>query len=113
MGRQAERGGKGDAMVIAFFPSPVALFAAICYVCARTTTMPTASPKPRKRRFSFHYNRPNDRMTVHWKGECIIVDHVECRVPTETHRSKQQPRVSVRGWAESVTFPASGRAIIS
>ena len=61
-----------------------------------------------KRRFFYHYNKPESRrqdrnvLTVHWKSQCIPVNSIVCNVPTETHDRKAQPHCVVRGWALDV-----------
>ena len=62
----------------------------------------------KKRRFWFHYNKPESKkqgrtvLTVHWKGSCVQVNSIKCRVQTETHEKKSQPHCVVRGWAHNV-----------
>lgn len=56
-----------------------------------------------KYRFFYHYYRAKGRMTVHWRGRCLSVDHVRCCVPTETHYRVTQPRLVIRGWATKVS----------
>jgi len=62
------------------------------------------------KRFFFHYNKPESKkqgrnvLTVHWKGECIPVNSVNCHVAIETHDNKTQPHCTLRGWATSVTL---------
>lgn len=53
--------------------------------------------------FWFHYNRPESqrsgspKMTVHYKGECHIVDHVICGVALSSRRRNSQPRLVMAG----------------
>lgn len=42
-------------------------------------------------------------MTVHWNKQCMPCKDVVCLVPVETHRRKEQPRLVLRGFAESVS----------
>ena len=71
----------------------------------------------KKRRFWFHYNKPESKkqgrpvLTVHWKGSCIPVNSIKCRVQTETHERNSQPHCVVRGWAHDVKVK-SGEAEI-
>ena len=57
-------------------------------------------------RFFLHYNKPTSAKmgvavwTVHWRGACYQVLNIECRVATETHTRKTQPRGVVRGYAD-------------
>lgn len=68
--------------------------------------------KPRRFfRFFYHYYRQKDKMSVHFKGACHVVDHVRCNVPCEDFRRKTQPRLVMRGWARQVTFSSEGEVI--
>lgn len=61
-----------------------------------------------KRRFFFHYNKPESakagtpKLSVHYKGTCFIVDHINCHVPTQSKIRSTQPRVVMQGFAEVV-----------
>jgi hypothetical protein len=61
-------------------------------------------PCNKHRRFFYHYNKQKKRMTLHWKGACIIVDELVCMVPAETKTAKTQPRYVLQGWAKQVAF---------
>ena len=52
-------------------------------------------------RFFYHYYRSKDKMTFHFKKQCIIVDKVVCLVPTETKRNKIQPRLVEQGFCKN------------
>ena len=62
-----------------------------------------------KRRFWFHYNKPESAkagrniLTVHYKDVCQ---------PVETHDKNQQPRCVLRGWCDSMEIK-NNRAIIN
>lgn len=55
------------------------------------------------RRFFFHYNKPaskkagSPKLTVHYKGECQLVDHVNCYCNVETKHNKRQPYCVIQG----------------
>lgn len=72
----------------------------------------------KKRRFWFHYNKPESKkqgrtvLTVHWKGSCIQVNSIKCHALTETHERKRQPHCVVRGWAHEVKVCEHGKALI-
>lgn len=51
-------------------------------------------------------------MTVHWNKQCIPVQNVICKVPTETKWNKQQPQLVMRGFAKQVIIKGN-TAIIS
>ena len=55
-----------------------------------------------QRRFFYHYNKQQKRMTVHWKGQCILTDEIVCKVPAETKTSDRQPQYVLQGWASDV-----------
>lgn len=71
-----------------------------------------------KRSFFFHYNKPasraagENRLTVHWKGQCLIVRSLSCHVGIETRARKTQPRCVMAGKAESVTVDENMHCII-
>lgn len=64
----------------------------------------------KKRRFFFHYNKPasvaqgRNVLTVHWRGACHLVHHIQCYVPIETKARKSQPRCVMQGIALRVVF---------
>lgn len=41
-------------------------------------------------------------MTVHFRGQCIPVHDVECRVKCETKRNKTQPHLVLQGYCSDV-----------
>ena len=43
-------------------------------------------------------------MSVHFRGQCIKVDDVVCKVPTETKWNKTQPNLVLRGFASDVNI---------
>ena len=53
-------------------------------------------------RFFFHYRRKTKGMTVHFRGTCIPVTDVECRVKCETKRNKVQPYLVLQGFCKNV-----------
>lgn len=64
-------------------------------------------------RFFYHYNKHQQKMTVHFRGTCHIVKDVQCRVPCETKWSLTQPYLVMRGHAHTVTIdPITDTAII-
>ena len=56
-----------------------------------------------KRSFFFHFNKPLSRqrgkptMTVHERGLCHYVDHIQCTVPVSTRHRNSQPNVVMSG----------------
>ncbi len=55
-------------------------------------------------RFFFHYNKPLKKMTVHFRGQCLIAKDVRCEVPCTTKWNKTQPQIVMRGWAAQVVL---------
>lgn len=58
--------------------------------------------QPERRRFFYHFNKPQKRMSVHFKNVCFIVDDVKCYVPCETKWNKRQPLLVMQGRAAQV-----------
>ena len=54
-------------------------------------------------RFFFHYNKPasksagTPKLSVHYKGKCYIVDHINCGVPIMSRHNKRQPVCAMIG----------------
>ncbi len=71
----------------------------------------------RKKRFFFHYNKPmaqrlgRPQVSVHFNRQCIIVDNIECTVPTEGKINKRQPYFVMQGFASDVRIE-NNKAII-
>lgn len=66
----------------------------------------------KKYRFYYHYNKPNNSMTIHFKKECIIVKNVICKVNTETKWYDIQPRLRLQGFCEDVIIEKDKATII-
>lgn len=77
--------------------------------------MPTTKPKYS---FYFHYNKPasmqagSNRLSVHYRDVCHIVESIDCRVPIKTRHKKTQPRCVMTGKSSSLTV-INGTAIIA
>jgi hypothetical protein len=60
--------------------------------------------------FFLHYNKPasqkagRNKLTVHWRGQCLLVDGIVCAVPIASHDRKTQPRCVLRGRAASINI---------
>lgn len=56
-----------------------------------------------RRAFWYHYNKPESRrqkrnvLTLHCKGQCLLVYDIDCRVPTKTRHRKTQPHCGLAG----------------
>lgn len=65
---------------------------------------------PKKRRFFFHYNKPQSRLageprlSLHFNNQCYIIKGVNCQVQTETKNNKKQPFCVVQGKAARFDF---------
>lgn len=64
-----------------------------------------------KYRFFYHYNKKENKLTVHYRKKCIIADNIMCTVPTESKWNKQQPYIVMQGWAKEVKI-ISNKCII-
>lgn len=66
--------------------------------------------------FWFHFNKPETRkrgvpvMTVHYKGQCLMVESIDCAVPVKTRARRQQPVIVVAGDGEATV--TNGVAVI-
>ncbi len=53
--------------------------------------------------FWFHYNKPQSQrqghpvMTVHYKGQCLMVRNIVCSVPVRSRERNTQPRMVIAG----------------
>lgn len=66
----------------------------------------------KKYRFFFHYRKQTGGMTVHFRGQCIPVHDVECRVKCETKRNKTQPYLVLQGYCRDVQVEEEKAIII-
>lgn len=62
-------------------------------------------------RFFYHYYKQKKSMSIHFRGTCHVVDHIECQVPCETKWNRLQPKLVMRGYAEEVII-LKNKAII-
>lgn len=60
--------------------------------------------KTKTYRFFFHWNKPTSKWSVHFRGQCLIVDHIECNVPCISKINKRQPFRVMQGFATDVTI---------
>lgn len=60
----------------------------------------------KKYSFYFHYNKPaslkagSNKLSIHYKGVCHIVDRIICSAPIESKNRKIQPRCVLAGKCE-------------
>jgi hypothetical protein len=66
--------------------------------------------------FWFHFNKPETAkrgppvMTVHYRGQCLMVEGIDCAVPVKTRVRKQQPVMVMAG--SGVVQVTGGVAVI-
>lgn len=53
-------------------------------------------------RFFYHYFKQKHKMSVHFRGTCLIVDSIICERPCETKWRKRQPKLVMQGYASEV-----------
>ena len=53
-------------------------------------------------RFFYHYYKRFKKMSIHFRGSCMVAQDVICNVPCETKWNKTQPNLVMRGFASSV-----------
>jgi hypothetical protein len=64
----------------------------------------------KQRRFFFHFNKPASLQqkktlwSVHWKGQCHVVEHVFCKTSCESKSNKKQPYAVMQGFASKIDF---------
>lgn len=56
----------------------------------------------RKYRFFYHYFKGKKKMTIHFKGTCMVVDNIICNTSCETKWNKTQPNLVMRGFCDEV-----------
>lgn len=62
-------------------------------------------------RFFYHYYKQKNKMSIHFKKTCIVVDDIECNVPCETKWKKRQPNLVMQGFARDIIIK-NNKAII-
>jgi hypothetical protein len=66
----------------------------------------------RKYRYFYHYHRHGDKkLTVHFRGKCILTNKIECKVACESKFNKIQPKLIMRGFASEVKL-VSNKVVI-
>ncbi len=66
----------------------------------------------KKYRVFYHYNKQHNKMSVHFRNRCYIVDNIGCFVDMFTKWNKTQPHLVMQGWAEKVIISSDKTAII-
>ena len=65
----------------------------------------------KKYRFFYHFYKQKNKMSVHFRKSCTVVDNIECKVPCETKWKKTQPKLVMQGFCKEVKFE-NNKAII-
>jgi hypothetical protein len=64
----------------------------------------------KKYSFFFHYNKPasksagRNKLTVHWKGKCHLVDGVNCHTQVFSVDRKTQPHCILKGISNQINI---------
>lgn len=64
--------------------------------------------KTRSYSFFFHYNKPASRtkgvpvISIHYRGQCLLVQNIVCSVPTSGKINKRQPFFVMTGKAHNI-----------
>lgn len=56
----------------------------------------------KKYRFFYHYYKQYNKMSIHFKKKCTVVDDVICGVPCETKWKSGQPKLVMQGFAKDI-----------
>lgn len=56
----------------------------------------------KKYRFFFHYRKQTKQMTVHFRGQCIPTQNVECHAQCNTKWNKIQPNLVLQGFCSNI-----------
>jgi hypothetical protein len=58
----------------------------------------------KKYRFFIIFINKKNKMTIHFKKSCYIVNNVICNVPCETKWKSTQPKLVMQGFATNIRF---------
>ena len=64
----------------------------------------------KKYSFFFHYNKPaskaagRNKLTVHWRGKCHLVDAIHCRAEIQSVDRVTQPHCVLKGIALDIVM---------
>lgn len=58
----------------------------------------------KKYRFFYHYYKQFKCLSVHYRGKCHRVKHIDCQVATESKYNKSQPFLVMQGFASELVF---------
>lgn len=72
----------------------------------------------KKYSFFFHYNKPaslkfgSNKLSIHFKDTCYIVDGIKCDVAIQSRNKKTQPRCVMSGKATELTLLKNDSMVI-
>lgn len=66
----------------------------------------------KKYRYFYHFNKQQKKMTVHFRGKCLLAKNVIVKVPCETKWNDKQPMLVMRGFAKNVRIDSNDIAFI-
>ena len=58
--------------------------------------------RERKYRFFYHYNRQKNKISIHFRGKCYLVDNLSICVAAVSKRSEKSPKFVVQGWTKGI-----------
>ncbi len=56
----------------------------------------------KKYRFFYHYFKQKNKMSIHFRNTCTVVDDIQCMVPCLTKWNKRQPNLVMQGYASEI-----------
>ena len=54
------------------------------------------------RRFFYHYNKHQDKWSIHFLGKCHIVDKIICNTAVESKKNNRQPKAVMQGFSKLI-----------
>lgn len=57
----------------------------------------------KKYRFFYHYNKKNNKITVHFRNTCYIAKNIVCNTSVNSKWNKVQPRLVMQGWCNNIS----------
>jgi hypothetical protein len=69
--------------------------------------------------FFFYYNKPAskqagcNKLTIHYRGQCYLVDSIECDVPIQSKDRKAQPHCVMSGKCKTLAVEPRGDKYIA
>lgn len=60
-------------------------------------------------RFFYHYYKQKNKMSIHFKKSCIVVDNIQCLVPCISKWNKRQPHLVMQGYAKEIIISKNNK----